>query len=60
MKVAIFGVDQVSQMVAQIIEQVYNPFLEQRLGEKLDVVSFLTGGGRRYLPMSAQLVMPRF
>ena len=46
MKVAIFGVDQVSQIVAQIIEQVYNPFLEQRLGEKLDVVAFLTGGGQ--------------
>lgn len=50
MKVAIFGVDQVSQIVAQIIEQVYNPFLEQKLGEKLDVVSFLIGGGQAIPP----------
>lgn len=44
MRVAIFGVDKVSQIVAQIIEQIYNPLLEQRLGEKLDVVAFVTGG----------------
>lgn len=41
MRVAIYGVDQVSQIVAQIIEQIYNPTLEQHLGEKLDVVAFV-------------------
>ena len=50
MKVAIYGVEQVSQLVAQIIEQFYNKWLEQRLGEKLDVVAFLTRGGAAIPP----------
>ena len=61
MKVAIFGVDQVSQIVAQIIEQVYNPPFGAKIRRKVRRGLIPDrGGGRRYLPMLAQLVIPRF
>lgn len=47
MNVAILGAEQPSQIVAQIIEQNYNIWLEQRLGEKLNVVAYVMGGGRQ-------------
>ena len=48
MNVAILGTEQPSQIVANIIEQHYNSWLEQRLGEKINVVAYVTGGGRQY------------
>lgn len=47
MNVAILGAEKPSQIVANIIEQHYNSWLEQRLGEKLNVVAFVTGGWRQ-------------
>ena len=43
MNVAILGTDQVSQVIANLIEQNYNLWLEQRMGEKLNVVAFIGG-----------------
>lgn len=45
MNVAILGAEQPSQIVAQIIEQHYNPWLTQRLGESLNIVAYIVGGG---------------
>ena len=47
MNVAILGAEQPSQIVADIIEQHYNSWIEQRLGEKLNVVAYVAGGGRQ-------------
>ena len=44
MNVAILGKEQPSQIVADIIDKYYNSWLEQRLGEKLNVVAYVTGG----------------
>ncbi len=46
MNVAILGTEQPSQIVAQIIEQHYNPWLKQRLGETLNITAYVGGGGR--------------
>ncbi len=43
--VAIFGVDQISQIIADVITKTYNQWLEERLGEKLNIVAFVTGVG---------------
>lgn len=45
MNVAILGVNQPSQLVAQIIEQYYNTWLEHRLGEKINVVAYVMWEG---------------
>ena len=45
MNVAILGTTQHSQMVAQLIEQHYNQWLENQGIEKLNVVAYVTGGG---------------
>ena len=45
MNVAILGAEQPSQIVAQIIEQHYNPWLMQRLGEPLNITSYIVVGG---------------
>ena len=45
MNVAILGTEQPSQIVADIIDKYYNSWLEQRLGEKLNVAAYVTGGG---------------
>ena len=45
MKVAIFGVEEVSQVLAQIINNHYNLWLKQRMGEPLDVVAHVVRGG---------------
>lgn len=54
MNVAILGAEKPSQIVANLIEAHYNSWLEQRLGEKLNVVAFVTGGasGRQILVIS--------
>ena len=44
MNVAIFGVNQVSLIVSNAINQLYNSWLIQRLGEPLKVAAFVTGG----------------
>ena len=44
MNVAILGTNQHSQIVANLIEQNYNSWLEQRLGEKINVVAYVTLG----------------
>ena len=44
MNVAILGTWQPSQIVAEIIEQHYNLWIEKRLGEKLNIVAYVTGG----------------
>ena len=40
--VAIYGVDQISQIIADLITGIYNQWLEQKLGERLNVVAFVT------------------
>ena len=45
MNVAILDATQHSQMVAQLIEQHYNQWLENQGIEKLNVVAYVTGGG---------------
>lgn len=45
MNVAVLGVDKPAQIITEIIEQHYNSWLEQRLGEKLNVVTYVTWGG---------------
>lgn len=45
MNVAILGVEEVSQLTEQIINQIYNPWLKQRMGEPLNVVAYVTRGG---------------
>ena len=45
MNVAIFGVEEVSQLIAQIINQAYNSWLKQRMGEPLNVVAHVVRGG---------------
>lgn len=45
MNVAILGAEQPSQIVAQLIEQHYNPWLTQRLGESLNIAAYIVGGG---------------
>lgn len=45
MNVAILGVKEVSQLTEQIINQIYNPWLKQRMGEPLNVVAHVTRGG---------------
>lgn len=42
MKVAIFGIDEVSQVVTDIIQQLYNPFFESRLGKSVKVVAYVS------------------
>ncbi|MBQ9486913.1 MAG: hypothetical protein IJU91_03800 [Selenomonadaceae bacterium] len=59
MNVAIFGVEEVSQLIAQIINQHYNSWLKQRMAEPLNVVAHVVGGGL-YRQISVQLVTPRF
>ena len=45
MNVAIFGVNRVSQVIADVINNLYNSWLDQRLGEPVKITSFVTGGG---------------
>ena len=45
MNVAIFDVNQFSQVIADVINNFYNSWLTQRLGEKVQVTAFVTGGG---------------
>ena len=45
MNVAIFGVNQVSLIVADAINKLYNSWLTQRLGESIKITAFVTGGG---------------
>lgn len=42
MNVAIIGADQASQIVAQVIEGGYNPWLKENLAEPLEVVAYVT------------------
>lgn len=43
MNVAIFGTGQVSQFVAQVIEDRYNPWLKTMVAEPLNVVAYVSG-----------------
>ncbi len=45
MNVAILGTDQISQTVANIIENGYNPWLKSKLAEPLNVVAYTPWGG---------------
>ena len=45
MNVAILGVEEVSQLIAQIIRQTYNIWLKERMGEQLNVVAHIARGG---------------
>lgn len=45
MNVAILGTDQESQIVAEIIETHYNPWIESKLAEPLNVVAYVAWGG---------------
>lgn len=47
MNVAILGANQVSQAVAHIIEDGYNPWLKSKFGEPLNVVAYIYVGGFR-------------
>ncbi len=46
MNVAILGTEQTSQVLANIIEQHYNLWLKQKLGENLNIVAFVSGGAK--------------
>ena len=48
MNVAILGANQVSQAVAHIIEDAYNPWLKSNFGEPLNVVAYMLWGGREF------------
>lgn len=45
MNVAILGAGQTSQVVAEIIEEDYNPWLKSRLAEPITVAAYAVGGG---------------
>ena len=45
MNIAILGIDQASQIVAEIIETHYNSLLKRKLAEPLNVVAYVTHGG---------------
>ena len=45
MKIAIFGISEVSQAITNIINQFYNPFFESRLGEPVKIVAYAVRGG---------------
>ena len=47
MNVAILGTEQPSQIVANIIDQHYNSWLENQNYENLNVVAYVAGGGRQ-------------
>lgn len=55
LKVAILGVEEVSQILSQVIINPYNAWLKQRMGEPLDVVAHIIRGGlyRLILAVSA-------
>lgn len=44
MEVAIYGIDEVSQIVTHIIEEFYNPWLESHMVETLNVVAYVAYG----------------
>ena len=45
MNVAIFGVHPSAQIVANVIESYYNPWLRERGGETLNITAFVIGEG---------------
>lgn len=45
MNVAILGAEQASQIVAQVIENAYNPWLKSRLAEPINIAAYAVGGG---------------
>ena len=45
MNVAILGTEQPSLIIADAINKFYNSWIEQRLGEPLNVTAFITQGG---------------
>ncbi|MBR4153073.1 MAG: hypothetical protein IKT98_08965 [Selenomonadaceae bacterium] len=44
MNVAILGTDQASQVVTNIIENGYNPWLRNKLAEPINVIAYVSGG----------------